>query len=86
MPFISASDIYRLLHGVFDPSPDLSPSRPYQPEPEGRGLILSEGWDQGWDQKHCVIIFLSYTYACKKAVKFYINFFILKHINKTSLN
>ena len=28
-----------LLHGVFDPSPDLSPSRPYQPEPEGRGLI-----------------------------------------------
>ena len=34
---------YRLLHGFFDPSPDLSPSRPYQPEPEGRGLILSEG-------------------------------------------
>ena len=37
------SDIYRLLRGVFYPSPDLSPSRPYQPEPEGRGLILSEG-------------------------------------------
>ena len=35
--------IYILLHGVFDPSPDLSPNRPYQPEPEGRGLILSEG-------------------------------------------
>ena len=34
---------YRLLHSFFDPSPDLSPSRPYQPEPEGRGLILSEG-------------------------------------------
>ena len=32
-----------LLHGVFDPSPDLSPSRLYQPEPEGRGLIRSEG-------------------------------------------
>ena len=27
----------------FYPSPDLSPSRPYQPEPEGRGLIRSEG-------------------------------------------
>ena len=58
---------YRLLHGFFDPSPDLNPSRPYQPEPEGRGLILSEGWDQGWDQKSRVIIFLSYTYACKRA-------------------
>ena len=34
---------YRLLHGVFDPSPDLSPSRRYQPEPEGRGLIRSKG-------------------------------------------
>ena len=56
-------DIYRLLHGFFDPSPDLSLSRPYQPEPEGRGLILSEGWDQ----KSRVIIFLSYTYACKRA-------------------
>ena len=63
------ADKYRLLHGDFDPSPGLSPSKPYQPEPEGRGLILSEGWDQGWDQKHRVIIFLSYTYACEKAVK-----------------
>ena len=35
--------IYRLLHSVFDPSPDLSPSRLYQPEPEGQGLIRSEG-------------------------------------------
>ena len=40
---IKQKDKYRLLHGVFDPSPDLSPSRLYQPEPEGRGLILSEG-------------------------------------------
>ena len=48
--------IYRLLHGVFDPSPDLSLSRPYQPEPEGRGLILSE-------------VFIIYTYACEKSVK-----------------
>ena len=63
------SNKYRLLHGVFDPSPELSPSRPYQLEPEGRGLILSEGWDQVWDQKHRVIIILSYTYACEKAVK-----------------
>ena len=62
----SLGKIYRLLHGVFDPSPDLSPRRPYQPEPEGRGLILSEGLDQGWDQKHCVVIFLSCSYACKK--------------------
>ena len=30
--------IYRLLHGCFDPSPDLSLSRPYQPEPERRAL------------------------------------------------
>ena len=29
--------IYRLLHGVFDPSPDLSPSRLYQPESKGGG-------------------------------------------------
>ena len=64
---VQVCDKYRLLHGFFDPSPDLSPSRPYQPEPEGRGLILSEGWDQGWDQKSRVIIFLSYTYACKRA-------------------
>ena len=62
--YVVMCDPYRLLHGVFDPSPDLSPSRPYQPEPKGRGLILSEGWDQ----KHRVIIFLSYTYACEKAV------------------
>ena len=40
---ITSENIYRLLHGVFDPSPDLSPSRRYQPEPEGRGLIRSEG-------------------------------------------
>ena len=39
----NSSDTYRLLHGFFDPSPDLSPSRPYQPEPEGQGLIRSEG-------------------------------------------
>ena len=37
------SDKYRLLHRFFDPSPDLSPSRPYQPEAEGQGLIRSEG-------------------------------------------
>ena len=34
---------YRLLHSVFDPSPDLSPSRLYQPEPGEQGLIRSEG-------------------------------------------
>ena len=68
MHFFNSLAIYiDLLHGFFDPSPDLSPSRPYQPEPEGWGLILSEGWDQGWDQKSRVIKFLSYTYACQRA-------------------
>ena len=55
---------YRLLHRFFDPSPDLSPSRPYQPEPEGRGPIQSKIRDG--IKKH-VIIFLSYTYAYKRA-------------------
>ena len=40
---LSISVTYRLLHGFIDPSPDLSPRRPYQLEPEGRGLIGSEG-------------------------------------------
>ena len=35
-------DKYRILHGGFDPSPDLSPSRLYQPAPKGRGLIRAE--------------------------------------------
>ena len=33
----------QIITRVFDPSPDLSPSRPYQPEPEGQGRIWSEG-------------------------------------------
>ena len=61
--FLVDVSIYRLLHGVFYPRTDLSPSRPYQPEPEGRGLILSEGCDQCLDQKHCVIIFF-FIYLC----------------------
>ena len=75
-------DTYRLLHVFFNPalyralgsyhiSPEINLSRPYQPEPEGRVLIRSEGSDQGWDQKKSLIIFLSYTgtYACKRANK-----------------
>ena len=61
--FLSGDIYIEYYTGFFDPSPDLSPSRLYQPEPEGRGLIRSKGWDQ----KHRVIIFLSYTYACKRA-------------------
>ena len=47
-----------LLHGVFDPSPDLSPRTVSALALRAQADTVYSGLDQGWDQKHRVIIYM----------------------------
>ena len=47
-----------LLHVVFDPSPDLSPRTVSALALRAQADTVYSGWDQGWDQKHRVIIYM----------------------------
>ena len=46
------------LHGVFDRSPNFSPGTVSALTLQTRADKVYSGWDQGWDQKHCVIIYI----------------------------
>ena len=48
-----------LLHGFFDPSPDLSPRTVSALALRALADMVYSGWDQGWDQKSRVIIYIS---------------------------
>ena len=47
-----------LLHGFFDPSPDLSPRTVSALALRALADTVYSGWDQGWDQKSRVIIYM----------------------------
>ena len=48
-----------LLHGFYDPIPDLSPRTVSALALQARADTVYSGWDQGWDQKTRVIIYMS---------------------------
>ena len=48
-----------LLHRFFDPIPDLSPRTVSALALRAGADTVYSGWDQGWDQKACVIIYMS---------------------------
>ena len=47
-----------LLHGFFDPSSDLSPRTVSALALRALADTVYSGWDQGWDQKSRVIIYI----------------------------
>ena len=65
-----------LLHGFFDPIPDLSPRTVSALALRARADTVYSGWDQGWDQKTRVIIYMTcipyfrmYMQTCIKKTK-----------------
>ena len=47
-----------LLQSVFDPSPDLNPRTVSALALRAQADTVYSGWDQEWDQKHRVIIYI----------------------------
>ena len=52
-----------LLHGFFDPIPDLSPRTVSALALRAWADTVYSGWDQGWDQKTRVIIYISHPHT-----------------------